>query len=112
MIFKKSSNKIFGVILNNSEEKALQTEIRRQLAEYARLHHMEVDALMLWELHEQLGFSVKRLKRFYENFSPKLSELAARYEMDTDEDGDWLCTQKLKEIGIDLEEWSKEITNG
>ena len=111
MIFKKSHNQIFGVNLNNAESKALDREIRNQLSEYTRRHALEVDATILWELHEQLGFGPKRLRRFYDNFKPKMEELANQYDMDATEDGDWLCTYKLKEYGIDLEEWVKENKN-
>lgn len=67
----------------------------------------EIDALVLWELREQLGFGNKRLKKFYDNFSRGIEALIRRYEMEQGDDV-WLCTYKLKEIGCDLEKWEKE----
>jgi len=80
-------------------------EIQRQLAEYDRKHAMEIDALVLWVLHTQLGWGVKRLKRFYDSFSDEIDALVDRYQMDK-EDDIWLCTYKLKECGVDLEVWN------
>ena len=88
-------------------EKAMDMEIQRQLAEYDRKHIREIDALVLWELREQLGFGNKRLKKFYDNFSRGIEALIRRYEMEQGDDV-WLCTYKLKEIGCDLEKWEKE----
>ena len=70
-------------------------------------HIREIDALVLWELREQLGFGNKRLKKFYDNFSRGIEALIRRYEMEQGDDV-WLCTYKLKEIGCDLEKWEKE----
>lgn len=107
MLIKKSAGKIFGADLTASERKAMEMEIKRQMAEYDRKNIMEIDALILWELHEQLGFGEKRLKQFYDAFNERFYELIRRYEME-DSDGVWLCTKKLKDLGIDLEAWEKE----
>lgn len=103
MRIKKAGNKIYGAELTAAERKAMNMEIQRQLAEYTRAHELEIDALILWQLHEQLGFGPKRLKRFYDNFAPAIKDLINRYEMD-DSDQVRLCTKKLKdELGLDLE---------
>lgn len=101
MIVKKSGKYIYGAELSAAEKKAMDIEIRRQLAEYTKKHEQEVSAIILWELHTQLGFGHDRLKKFYDNFRPALDDLIKRYEM---EDGDeaWLCTQKLKDYGFDI----------
>ena len=101
MRVKKSGKYIYGADLSAAEKKAMDIEIRRQLAEYTKKHEQEVSAIILWELHNQLGFGHDRLKKFYDNFRPALDDLIKRYEM---EDGDeaWLCTQKLKDYGFDI----------
>lgn len=88
----------------------MNQEIRNQLAEYDRKNELEIDAMVLWVLHEEFGFGLKRLRQFYDAFSSTMDELIDRYVMD-DSDQPWLCTYKLKEIGIDLEEWRKEKNN-
>ena len=108
MMVKKNKGKIFGAVLTSSEKKAMQIEIKRQLDEWDRKHRREIDALILWQLHEQLGFGEKRLKKFYMNFASELKKLSDRYALD-EEDQIWLCTYKLKdELGIDLEDWVNE----
>lgn len=107
MKVKKSEKRVFGAVMSAAEKKAMDMEIQRQLAEYDRKHIREIDALVLWELREQLGFGNKRLKKFYDNFSRGIEALIRRYEMERGDDV-WLCTYKLKEIGCDLEKWEKE----
>ena len=69
MKVKKAGKRVFGAVMSAAEKKAMDMEIQRQLAEYDRKHIREIDALVLWELREQLGFGNKRLKKFYDNFS-------------------------------------------
>lgn len=113
MFVKKSTGKVYGASLSASEKKAMDIEIKRQIADYTRCHNRELDAMILWELHEQFKFGPKKLKRFYNDFAPAIEALVNRYEMDESDDT-WLCTHKLKEYGIDLEQWEKERggTNG
>ena len=107
MIVKKSGGQVFGAHLTAAERKALNLEIQRQLAEYDLKHELEIEALILWTLHDQFGFGPIRLKRFYDGFNSALKALVRRYELE-DTDDVWLCTHKLKEIGVDLEDWGKK----
>lgn len=107
MYMKKAGGKVYGSHLTAAEKKAMDIEIRRQLAEYDLKHANELDAMILWHLHEEFGFGPKRLKQFYDTFAVRLDELIKHYEM-TDSDMIWLCTYKLKQYGIDIEEWNKQ----
>lgn len=104
MIVKKAGGKVYGAVLSSAEQKALDIEIQKQIAENWRKHEIEVDAMILWTLHEVFGFGPKRLREFYDKSAVAFEDLARRYEMD-DTDQAWLCTHKLKEYGIDIEEW-------
>lgn len=108
MIVKKARGKVYGATLTAAERKAMNIEIQKQLAEYTRKHALEIDAMFLWYLHEEFGFGLKRLKKVFTGFDPKIEELCKRYEMTDEGDGVWLCTYKLKEMGVNLEEWDKE----
>ncbi len=110
MRVKKSSGKVFGATMSSTEKKALDMEIRRQVAEYDRNNAREIDAIVLWVLHTHFGFGPKRLKQFYDNFCSSVNDLLKRYEMD-ESDRLWLFTYKLKEAGVDLEQWEKEKSN-
>lgn len=107
MQVKKAGGRVYGAALTVAEKKAMNMEIQRQLAEYDSKHASELDALILWLLHEQFGFGPKRLKQFYDNFIPALEALIKRYEME-DSDQIWLCTHMLKEYGVDIEKWRNE----
>lgn len=107
MQIKRSGNKVFGVTLNAAERKAMDDEIKKQLVENVRAIDMDIDALILWELHEQFGFGPKKLKSFYDNFKPALDELLKRYDACDDEQTN-VCVYKLKECGVDIKEWYNE----
>lgn len=102
----KSGGKVYGAHLTAAERKALNIEIQKTMAEYDRKNADEIDAMILWALHEEFGFGRDRLERFYKAFAPKLKDLCTRYEMTDSGDVLWLCTHKLKEIDIDITEWN------
>ena len=108
MFFKKTGNKIFGVQLNAKELAALDEEIHRQVRAQMTKHEAEVDSSILWMLHVHFGFGPKRLKKAWELFYEQAGKLAEYYEMPTS-DGAWICQQKLKDIGCDVEAWYKEM---
>ena len=88
--------------LNNAVESA----IKAQIAIYEREHALDVDAMILYALHTHLGFGKDRLKKFFDAFINDHKALIAHYEMPND--GAYLSRVKLKEIGVDVEEWNKE----
>ena len=88
--------------LSTGERQAMDMEIKRQCAEYDKRNATEIDAMVLWILHQEFGFGPERLRRFHERFFAGMDALVKRYEM---EDEAWLCTQKLREYGVDVEEW-------
>lgn len=108
MRVKKVSGRIYGADLTTAEQTAMDLEIQRQLAEFNLRNEREIDAIILWELHQQLGFGPRRLKRFYRNFGVGLHKLIQRYQLNTNDEV-WLATHNLKEYGIDLETWEREM---
>ena len=105
MRIKKSGGRVFGADLTVAERKAMDKEIQRQ--GYTEKHRLELDAMILWVLHAQLGLGQTRLRRFYDQFEKELNALLERYEMGED-DRLWLCTYMLKQIGVDIEKWDRE----
>lgn len=105
--FKKAGGKIYGVQFNKKEQEAVDAEIARQCAEWDSKNAIEIDAIVLWILHEKFGFGYKRLRRFFDSFATELDALVKRYEVDS-KDSIWLCTYKLKQYGINIEAWDKE----
>lgn len=107
MRVKKAGGRIYGSAMSAAEKKAMDLEIQRQLAEYDRKHLVEIDAMILWVLHARFGFGPKRLRQYYDSFRACTNELVERYQMDAGDDV-WLCTQMLKRIGVNVEQWHKE----
>ena len=110
MVMIKSAGRIFGAKLTAAEQKALDIEIRRQLAEYTKRHNREVAAMVLWRLLEQYGFSEQELWAFYRDFDAGLQRLVQYYELDEDDDK-WLAGEMLRRNGIDLKEWEERLAH-
>lgn len=108
--FKKAGGQIFGCQLNKKEQAALEKEALAELAALDVKNTREIDAMILWFMHEEFGFGPKRLKRIYAGLASKMKQLVSRYEMGT-ADTVFLCTSKLTDYGVNLEEWEKEITD-
>ena len=108
MQIKKSGGKVYGAVLTSAEKKAMDMEIKRQLAEMDKKNMEEVDAAVLYVLMTEFGFGEKRLRRFHDAFGEQITLLVNRYQMDSDDDV-WLCTEMLKRRGIDINQWNKEL---
>ena len=106
MIVKKSGKIILGADLTVAERKALEIEIRKQIAESEKQFELDMDSMVLWTLHEKLGLGAKRLKEFYKAIKQGHDELTKYYMI---EDYPWICRRGLEEIGVNIEEWDKEI---
>lgn len=85
------------------EQRALDAEINRQIALNVPKLEKNIMAMVLWQLHEQLGFGKDRLIRFHESFAPYLKQLQEYYEMESDEEAEWLVKKQLREIGVDVD---------
>lgn len=108
MQVKKAGGRVYGAVLTNAEKKAMDMEIKRQLAEMDKKNMEEVDAVVLYVLMTEFGFGEKRLRRFHDTFSEQITALVNRYQMDSDDDV-WLCTEMLKRRGIDIVQWNREL---
>lgn len=83
---------------------ALNKEIARQIVEMDRAHSNNIDAMVLYVLHTEFGFGKKRLRQFYDALIKEHDRLESYYEMP--DSFPWLCKEKLKEIGVDIEAWN------
>ena len=111
MVIKKHNGKVFGAVFTAAEKKAMDLEIHRQLAEKEKEHDADIDALILYTLMSRYGWRKKRLKQFWEAFLVEHNALRDFYQMDEPGDGEWLAHRKLREIGVDVKEWYKEVNN-
>ena len=96
--------------LTNREMRALRDEINRQTAQNVEKLSQNLQALILWQLREQLGWGKKRLLRFQKRFVPAIRELQEYYNASTADETDYICQYKLKnELGIDVAELDEII---
>lgn len=72
MLVKKAGGKVYGATFTAAEKRAMDMEIKRQLAEYTRKYEADLNATILYVLHEQLGFGEQRLKKFFDRFSVEI----------------------------------------
>lgn len=63
-----------------------------------------VEAIILWQLHEQYGFGKERLLKFFNATAPMINGMLEYYNYQSDEDAIWVCKHKLKEIGINIDD--------
>lgn len=106
MRVKKFKGNVYGADLTANERKAMNMEIQRQIDAYNQNNVDEIDAMILWHLHEEFGFGKKRLLRFYETFGSKMKELSDQYLMEESKMPQ-LYQYKLKEYGIDVKQLNK-----
>lgn len=91
--------------LTNKQMKALCDEVNRQTAKNVKNLSQNLQAMVLWCLHEHLGFGKKRLMRFQKAFMPMIQELQDFYLAENAEETQFVCKYRLKhEVGIDVEE--------
>lgn len=106
MKFHKCNGQIFKVELNSKEQKALDAEINRQLIEKHSEFTDDVDYMIMRILHEEFGFGLTRLRRFYEAFVANNTALVKHYEMA--DAGAYIARKEMNAIGCNIEKWNQE----
>lgn len=108
----KARVKSGSLTMSKEIREALEAEADRMakkaIAEMNRDNEEELDAMVLYILHEEFGFGEKRLKRFYDRFAQGLRDLGERYDMNEYDDRLWLCQRQLREAGVDISKWKGE----
>lgn len=88
-----------------AERKAMEREILVQTARNIERMSSDLQALVLWSIHEHFGCGKKRLLDFQKKFKPIIYELQKYYECENADETDFVCKHRLKhEVGIDVDE--------
>ena len=95
--------------MTSKERKAMLNEINRQIAARDEQYAEDVDAMVLYALMVHKGWKKRRLCNFWNDFMLIHDELRDHYKMCDKGDHVWLVHQKLKEIGVDVHQWYKEV---
>lgn len=108
MTVNRAGSTIFGAHFSKAEKKALDIEARKAVVKESQRHYSDMDASLLYYAHDKYGWGKKKLRDFWEGFSKIRKELTEWYLLENNDDVNWVCKQKLKDIGVDVEEWLAE----
>jgi hypothetical protein len=86
----------------SAQRKALRAECVKEFNELLSRYNHQVAAQILYILRFDYGFGQERLEKFADKLKQMQIDLEDKYEMGEDCTW-WLCEQKLKESGIDVE---------
>lgn len=89
-----------------AQKQIIRDEVNRHFREDMLRTEADMDASILWVLHEHFGFGKKRLREFYDKFTEEHKRLAEWYEMP--HDTPFICRRKLLDIGVDVAAWNQE----
>lgn len=103
----ENMNAIIPRKLSNREMKQVDGQIREQIGQSIVKLKSNIEALVLWEIHQQCGYGAKRLEVFLEGFQPALQELMNFYGVESTEEVELACVYNLKAIGFDTEKLGK-----
>lgn len=106
MIFKKFRGQIFDVELSKKEQKILNEKLNQQIVEYQRKYIDDFDYMVMKILHDQFGFGLTRLRRFYDAFCKENDALEKYYEMA--DAGVYVARKEMNAIGCNIEQWNRE----
>lgn len=106
MKFHKVKGQIYKVELSPKEKKAMDEEINRQLIEKHSQFVDDVDYMIMRILHNEFGFGLNRLKRFYEAFIADDDALVKHYEMS--DASAYIAREEMNAIGCNIEQWNSE----
>lgn len=91
--------------LSNKERKEIEREVRRQTAKNVKDLSLNLQAIVLWNIHEQLRFGQKRLIEFQRTFLPLIKQLQEFYMAEDAAETEFILLYKLKnEVGVDVRE--------
>lgn len=90
---------------SSTERKRMEELIRQQILEQERRFTMEVDAAHVWVLYDKYGFSPEECRKFFEDIEKVNVSLRQHYEIEGLDGTGWLYVQKLRDHGMDIENW-------
>ena len=87
------------------DRKRIKVEVRKEVEACFERKCIDMDAMILWNLHKQFGFGKDRLRRYFDGYVKEIRALQELY-------GEY-AWQKMRDellrIGVDIEAWEKEL---
>ena len=84
---------------------AMMHEINQQILQSDKEYQLDLDTMVLWSLKQFAGWGPKKLKAFYYFMFKEHLRMREFYELDDL----YPERHKLKERGVDIEEWYKDL---
>lgn len=84
---------------------AMMHEINQQILQKDKEYQLDFDTMVLWSLKQFAGWGPKKLKAFYYFMFKEHLRMREFYELDDL----YPERHKLKERGVDIEEWYSEL---
>lgn len=84
---------------------AMMHEINQQILQSDKDYQLDLDTMVLWSLKQFAGWGPKKLKAFYYFMFKEHLRMREFYELDDP----YPERYKLKEKGVDIEEWYKDL---
>ena len=84
---------------------AMVHEINQQILRKDKEYQLDLDTMVLWSLRQFAGWGPKKLKDFYFFMFKEHLRMREFYELDDL----YPERHKLKEMGVDIEEWYSEL---
>ena len=84
---------------------AMMHEINQQILAKDKEYQLDIDTMVLWTLHQCYGWGATRRKKFYVAMMKEHLRMREFYELDDL----YPERHKLKEKGVDVEAWYKEL---
>ena len=110
MVFKKHGKQLFGVAFTEKEEAIIDAEIehraKEQEVKYLEEFESNIDAQLLGYLHCKMHWGKEGLTKVFYEFGEFMNELTDYYQM-KESDTSFTAKQKLKDMGVDVDELRK-----
>lgn len=105
---RKARSSLRSPQISNKQYELIRKEVDKQLLEADRQYSVNFAAGVLWALHVEFGFGQARLRRMWDAYTRVHDELKTYYELDDNTDTCFVCKEKLKQIGVDVDAWDAE----
>lgn len=96
---------------NAEMQKFTQAQAKKEVFAANEQLFLDMDAAVLYVLHDSFGFGKERLERFYKAFQETYRQLKDFYLFDDGgDDFCWFANRELKKIGIIVEDLQKQYS--
>lgn len=105
---QQRQNSPSGYQLNSTERKKLYDTAKAAVLRQTAVMSVELDAAWVLLLRNELDLPVEECYRLYKQMEVNHKDLREYYEINPMDGMGWLYVQKCKDLGMNIDDWSKE----